>query len=131
MKALPSTIYAIEPTPAPRQVRSDKWKKRPRVLRYRAFRDKVRELRVFLPELCKIVFWMPMPPSWPPSKRLRMVTTPHKAKPDLDNLVKELWDAVHKEDSKVWRVEAEKRWTTDGRGFIEVAQLVEDVKEAA
>ena len=35
-------IYDITPCPKPRQTQSDKWKKRPPVLRYRAFADEVR-----------------------------------------------------------------------------------------
>jgi len=34
--------YKITPVPKPRQTRSDKWKQRPCVMRYRAFADEVR-----------------------------------------------------------------------------------------
>jgi hypothetical protein len=40
-------------------------------------------------------------------------------KPDLDNLVKALGDAVHVDDSHLWSIAAEKRWTS-GKPRIEV-----------
>lgn len=41
--------YPITPVPKPRQVHSDKWMKRPPVLRYRAFCDECRLHKVALP----------------------------------------------------------------------------------
>lgn len=124
-------LWPVTPVPAPRMNRSDRWKKRPGVMRYRAFRDRLRELGVKLPEPCKVVFWLPMPPSWPESKRQRMLTQPHRQKPDLDNLVKALWDATSKRDERLWQLQAEKRW--GGFGAIEVVALAEEseAKEAA
>jgi Holliday junction resolvase RusA-like endonuclease len=36
---------------------------------------------------------------------------PHTVKPDIDNLTKGLLDAVLKEDSHIWSVRTEKRWS--------------------
>jgi len=105
-----SVFWPIKPCPKPRQTRSDKWKKRPAVLRYRAFRDKVKALGVKLPQPCTVIFWLPMPKSWPASKRTRMQGQPHQVKPDLDNLIKALWDAITRRDERLWCVHAEKRW---------------------
>jgi Holliday junction resolvase RusA-like endonuclease len=112
-------IYPIAPVPKPRQTQRDKWMKRPCVLRYRAFADKVRLHRVKLPQPCSVVFWLPMPKSWDHRKRVGFEGQPHTVKPDLDNLLKALGDAVHAEDSHLWSVAAEKRWTS-GKPRIEV-----------
>jgi Holliday junction resolvase RusA-like endonuclease len=95
--------------------------KRPCVLRYRAFADKVRLHRVKLPQPCRVVFHIAMPKSWAEIARRRLDGKPHSQKPDLDNLVKALWDALHARDEVLWRVDAEKRWTR-GAARIEVVQ---------
>lgn len=113
--------YAIEPCPKPRMTRRDKWKKRLCVLRYWAFKDKCRVHRVQLPQPCRVVFHMAMPKSWSAAKREHMDGQPHAAKPDLDNLIKGLWDAILKEDSHLSSVTAEKRWSL--KPGIEVEKL--------
>jgi hypothetical protein len=61
-------IYPIVPMGKPRMTRADKWKKRPEVMRYRAFCDEVRLRGVALPESgAHVTFVLPMPASW--SKR--------------------------------------------------------------
>ena len=104
-------IYPIEPCPKPRMTQRDRWKKRPCVLRYRAFKDKCRAHRVELPQPCRVVFHIPMPPSWKKHERADMDGLPHLQKPDLDNLLKGLADACLKDDSTIWNVHAEKRWS--------------------
>lgn len=116
--------YPIEPVPKPRMTRRDKWRKRPCVMRYRAFKDKCRAHRVELPQPCHVVFWMPMPDSWPESKREIMNGARHTQRPDVDNLGKGLLDAVLQEDSHIWNVRFEKRWSlTPG---IEIIALEEE-----
>jgi Holliday junction resolvase RusA-like endonuclease len=112
-------IYPIAPVPKPRQTRRDKWMKRPCVLQYRAFADKVRLYRVTLPQPCRVVFWLAMPKSWNALKRVCFEHQPHTVRPDIDNLVKALADAVHAEDSHLWSIAAEKRWTS-GKPCIEI-----------
>lgn len=111
--------YDITPVPAPRQVNSDKWKPRPMVLRYRAFRDEVRLKRVAVPCAgARIVFRLPMPKSWKAEKKNRMRYTAHKQKPDLDNLLKALLDSVFRDDAHIWDYRAQKLW--DDEGSIEI-----------
>lgn len=90
--------------------RRDKWLKRPCVMKYWAFKEKCQWLKVKLPQPCRVIFHMPMPGSWKVEKRMLMHDTPHASKPDLDNLIKGLWDAVFKDDSHLSSVTAEKRW---------------------
>lgn len=102
--------YAITPVPKPRMVRSDAWKKRPAVMRYWAFKDKVRELGIELQSPCKITFYLPMPPSWSKRKKADFCGKPHMNKPDLDNMVKAIFDSVFSEDAHMWSFAAEKYW---------------------
>lgn len=114
-------IYAITPVPKPRMTRRDKWLKRPCVMIYRRFKDQVQARRVELPQPCEVIFTIEMPESWPEATRAKMNGKPHTARPDLDNLLKALCDAVHQEDSHIHDVRAQKRW---GRaGMIEVRRI--------
>jgi len=124
--------YYVEPVPKPRMTRADRWKKRACVLRYRAFCDKVRLARLTLPLPCRVVFWMPMPLSWPEAKRARMEGRLHEQKPDLDNLLKALLDAVFASDAHVSSIWAEKRWADDAAIEVEPLQTAEvKLQEAA
>ncbi len=108
-------IYHINPVPKPRQTRADKWKKRPCVLRYRAFKDEIRLNRVALPAVgFKVVFTIAMPENWDEKKKDIMHLQPHTRTPDLDNLIKALLDAVYENDSHVWNIHATKRWGLKG-----------------
>lgn len=105
----------------PRQTRSDKWKKRKCVLEYRAFCDELRlKLRDFkLGDSYSVEFGLPMPKSFSKKKRLSLAGKPHQSKPDLDNLVKALNDALRsfgEDDSSIFEISAKKVW--DEEGFI-------------
>lgn len=105
----------IVPVPAPRQVRSDKWKQRVCVMRYRAFKDQIRDNPdVYLVSGSKVIFYLPMPQSWSKKKRAANFEQPHTQKPDIDNLLKALMDALFDDDSHIWNISAEKRWANDG-----------------
>ena len=45
--------------------------------------------------------------------------TPHKQRPDIDNLVKALFDAVYAEDSHLHCLYAEKRWGCEGQIWVD------------
>jgi Holliday junction resolvase RusA-like endonuclease len=108
-------IYPITPQPKVRMTRSDKWRKRPAVVRYFEYCNRLRELGATLPECgSKITFFLPMPQSWSKKKREAMNGKPHQQKPDLDNLIKALCDAIHKEDQHIWQYEACKLWGVEG-----------------
>lgn len=113
------TKYDITPCPKPRQTRSDKWKKRPAVVRYRKFCDQIRAAGVQLHNGSMIFFRIPMPKSWSKKKRSEMAGKPHQQKPDLDNLIKALIDAVHAEDSHIWHLQCcMKIWSDEGSILI-------------
>jgi len=115
--------FNITPVPAPRQNRSDRWRKRPIVLRYRAYSDALRqaclEADFVLGEAIYMEFYFPMPKSWSQKKKDKMVGEPHKQRPDTDNVVKGIQDSLLPEDCKVWHIEAKKFWSVEGHIILE------------
>lgn len=105
------TEYALHPCAAPRMTRSDKWKKRRCVMKYFAFRDRVRDLNIVVPEGACITFYIPTPASWSKKKCAAMQLQPHTSKPDIDNLLKALLDAAYGDDKHIWHLGClQKRW---------------------
>lgn len=114
-------VLPVCPMGKPRQTQRDKWKKRPVVLRYRAFCDAVRAhwpTDLDFPEAFAVTFRLPIPKS----RRLLTEDEPHRQRPDVDNMVKALLDALLPEDSAVHTVHASKRWTR-GAGSITITPL--------
>ena len=124
-------ILNVAPFAKPRMSQRDRWAKRQVVIDYFAFRDTVKlEIKRLLAlqnnddkkkswEELDIVFFIPMPKSWSKKKRSEMAGAPHKQRPDLDNYIKGLLDALLEEDCKVWRVSARKIWV-DTEGCITI-----------
>jgi Holliday junction resolvase RusA-like endonuclease len=109
-------ILQINPVAKPRMTRSDKWKKRPAVLKYRAFAD---ELRLKVPGDIDmnnkvLIFGVPMPKSWTKKKRAAYKGQPHQQTPDLDNFIKATLDALYSDDSGIWAISAMKVWSDVG-----------------
>lgn len=117
-------IYDITPVPKPRMTQRDKWKNRPCVLRYYAFKDECRLRGVVVPDRAYIVFNVPMPASWSAKKRAEMNGKPHCQKPDLDNKIKAILDSALKEDSHVWEIHARKVWSEIGS--IEIREIEDE-----
>jgi Holliday junction resolvase RusA-like endonuclease len=68
-------------------------------------------------------FYLPMPKSLSAKKRAALANTGLQKKPDFDNLVKAVYDAVLEEDSAVWDVRSTKLWSPLDHGFIEAHRL--------
>ncbi|WES88797.1 RusA family crossover junction endodeoxyribonuclease [Dickeya fangzhongdai] len=114
--------YDITPTGKPRMTQRDKWQKRPPVLRYRAFCDEVRLNKITLPGGgWHVTFVIPMPASWSKKKRAEFNGKPHQAKPDCDNLLKALMDAIFDDDAHIWDVRVSKVWGEAGQIIIREA----------
>lgn len=111
-------IIEVDPVPKPRMTRSDKWKKRPCVVRYWEYKDKLRASGVKIGDSIDITFYIPMPKSWSPKKKKNHYLEPHKQKPDIDNLLKAFMDCILDEDESVFIVKAMKLW--DYRGALVV-----------
>jgi len=108
--------YKITPTPKPRMTQSDRWKRRPATERYWKFCDQIKAAGVELSEAGAVItFILPMPQSWSKKKREQMHGQPHQQKPDLDNLLKALADAIYEDDCKIWNYKSvSKRWGNEG-----------------
>lgn len=108
----------IDPVPKPRKTQSDRWKKRPVVIRYRSYADDLRlkcrlgGITLFDKLHAQIV--IKMPKSWSKKKQLEMDGKPHQQTPDVDNLVKAILDSLLSEDSTVWDLNVSKRWGHKG-----------------
>lgn len=107
-------VFDIAPSPYVRQSQADKWRKRPSVLKYRAFRDEVALRIKELPEdFFHVVFLIQVPASWSEKKKREHIGTPHMNKPDKDNLEKGLIDAVFRgrDDGHIWNTATTKLWS--------------------
>lgn len=111
-------IYPITPVAKPRQTRRDKWAKRPAVVRYRNYADECRAAGIVIEDVLDVTFELPMPDSWSQKKKANHDGEPHRQKPDIDNLLKGLMDAVLEDDSGVHNVSAKKVWGEVGRILI-------------
>lgn len=112
-------IYDIVPCPAPRMTRSDAWKKRPCVLRYWAFRDACKGNNLAYDNGQDITFVLPLKKSYSKKKKLLLDGQPHTIKPDADNLMKAVLDAIYKDDSHIWHIGSIKKiWGHEGKIII-------------
>lgn len=90
---------------------------------YRAFADELRsQVRGTLEPKLKVTFFVPMPQSWSKKKKGEMLGKPHQVRPDVDNFLKALLDALCEEDSYVYDVHAIKLWAETGA--IEIEEFV-------
>lgn len=108
-------IFKLLPISKPRQTRSDKWKKRPCVLVYRAFADELRlqasRQGFSLENGLAYEFHLPMPKSWSQRKQLEKLGQLHDQKPDLDNLLKSIFDVLLRQDCLIGHVaQVKKIW---------------------
>jgi Holliday junction resolvase RusA-like endonuclease len=100
----------IHPVPKPRQTKSDVWNKRPSVVSYRNFADKLR-LSFGLKEMEKfksartvrIVFTLY-------KKGVDGMSEPHLQRPDIDNLAKAVLDSLIEKDEMVQQLDCSKRF---------------------
>lgn len=110
--------YPQRGLPKPRMTRADTWKKRPIVLKYWDYKDDLNkwanENNFTLGEEICVVFNIPIPKSWSKKKKAEMLNANHKQKPDIDNLLKGLMDALLEEDSHVHTVFSRKIWAEEG-----------------
>ena len=114
--------YNIIPVSKPRQTRSDRWKKRPSVMKYRAFADEVRANKIIIPSGgAHITFIIPFPVSYSKRKKKKLNGKPHfvKKRNDIDNLQKALMDAIFDDDSHIWDIRCTKLWGYEGKIIIE------------
>jgi len=114
--------FHIEPMGKPRMTQRDVWKKRPAVLRYRAFKDYLNDnSKGFkLPDKFTILFCVPFPKSYSKKKCKELFLKPHQEKPDVDNMLKAIMDAGigRNDDKNVYCVKMKKVWSYKPSIFI-------------
>lgn len=107
----------IKAVPKPRMTRADTWKKRPCVVNYWAYKDelndKLKSIDIELKDELFVEFYIQMPKSWSKKKKAEHLGERHQQKPDVDNLVKGVMDALFKEDSHVHTIYAKKTWAEE------------------
>lgn len=74
-----------------------------------------------LPQGCSFRFYIPMPKTWTKKKRAIMHFKLHQQKPDIDNLMKAVFDSMLSEDKYIAHFEAVKFWVDFPTGWIEIA----------
>ena len=114
--------FHTNPVAKPRMTQRDKWKKRPVVDKYYAYKDAMNAeaLQMGLPgipgRIESLIFHVQMPKSWSKKKKEAMNGKPHRQTPDLDNLLKAFQDALCTEDKHVYAIAAGlgKFWSHEG-----------------
>ncbi len=114
--------FLLNPIGKPRMTQRDKWLKppRPEVLKYRlscqAIQFFAASQNVLLKDEANIIFVLPMPSSWSNKKRLAMDGKPHQVKPDIDNMLKAVFDVLCPQgDQSIHSVVAKKIWGEEGK----------------
>lgn len=113
------TAFVIhgKPVGKPRMTQRDKWARRPAVLRYREFCDRARAAAGEVPARplgVHVAAYVGMPASWSKRKRAEMDGKPHRQKPDGDNLLKSVCDALLDDDSCLYLMTVRKFWCPSG-----------------
>jgi hypothetical protein len=117
-KPMPGLFSYVIPGPAPgavRQTQSDKWKKRPCVLAYREWCDLARKC---CPNIAaaELISWLNIkaiytpPESWTKAERARAIGQRKRTKPDGDNIIKALCDALWKNDAALGDQAVSRYW---------------------
>jgi Holliday junction resolvase RusA-like endonuclease len=131
-------VFDINPMGAVRMTKRDKYfldpnhpdpkkRQRPAVTRYflykRNLQVQAKGYSFTLPESgIHITAYLEMPKSWSKKKKEAMNGQPHRSRPDADNILKGIQDALCKEDGYIWDVRITKKWANHGSIEIQVNQ---------
>lgn len=105
--------------PKPRMTRRDVWldPARPCVARYRKFKAEFLAQAIeqgyrFSMDVTKVHIFCELlvSKSWPQKKKLAQVRQPHRQRPDADNILKGVCDALAADDSGIYDMRSVKRW---------------------
>jgi len=105
----------IEPIGKPRMTQRDKWKKRPVVLKYHAFKDFIRLNKgsFELADKYSMVVFIPFPKSYSKKKCKALFLKAHQEKPDKDNIEKAIMDSPlrTRDDKEIYDSRVRKVWS--------------------
>jgi Holliday junction resolvase RusA-like endonuclease len=122
-----------EPIGKPRMTKSDKWKKRPIVVYYRNWADAIRvactgsaDTKIDDKSIygMRITFWFTTPSSWSAKKCKRAQGTFHRVRPDVDNCIKGVMDALFTLDSQISYIESFKMYAGAGEEPRTTVELI-------
>jgi Holliday junction resolvase RusA-like endonuclease len=120
------------PMGKPRMTQRDRWMKRPAVVRYREYCDRIRAAAGPMPAspyAIAIIAWIPMPESWSHKKKLKMCGQMCQQKPDWDNISKAVCDALLEDDAVLGGGTCWKFWCIQGHEKTEITVLMNDGKD--
>lgn len=77
----------------------------------------------------RILFYMPIPSSFSNKKRIELENMPVTKKPDIDNLIKAVMDAINytnlwEDDSHIVKIESEKLYSKEPRCQIQIEEVI-------
>ena len=112
----------IHPKPAIRI--NHKGRHKPNAIAYYKYKDSIlsycKAKGFELGNEISITFYIPIGKSIAKKERAKRLGQPHTFKPDLDNLIKAVKDALLKDDCAVWRYkDMQKIWSEEGKIVIE------------
>ena len=67
-----------------------------------------------------IKFFIPVPKTWKKYKKEQMHLRFHMGRPDIDNMIKGVFDSLFSEDKHIAHFEAAKFWVNQDEGWIEI-----------
>lgn len=115
------------PIAKPRQTRSDKWKERPCVVRYRAWADRARQcmfeatgtVSITVGRL-DVVAYFTMSKRLSAKDREAIRGFQHMTKPDADNILKAVADSLCRNDQMIHTMSIKKRWEDANGPRVEI-----------
>lgn len=116
----------------PRMTQRDVWQKRPAVVRYREYCDRIRAALAAgggltgSPIMMIVFAYIAVKPSWSEKKKQAMIGKPHRQRPDADNIFKSVGDASLKEDGCLAGEFCWKTWCAEGDERTEIEVLYHD-----
>jgi Holliday junction resolvase RusA-like endonuclease len=127
----PDGVYEFNvpgpPMGKPRMTQRDQWKKRPAVLRYREYCDRIRATAKLNPAwdifAIEVIAFVEMPKSWSKKKQARHNLRLMRQRPDWDNIGKSVCDALFEEDSILGGGMVWKFWCEEGSAKTQVCVL--------
>lgn len=115
--------YQGIPVGKPRMTQQDKYVMRPAAKKYWDFKAALKAAAGPMldnPDIIAVTAWVPMKGSWPKSKQQAMAGKPCRLRPDCDNLVKAVMDALFDEDCCIWAGLSVKYWCWAGQEKVNV-----------
>lgn len=120
-------VVSGEPVGKPRMTQRDKWQKRACVVRYRVWADALRDqvgiqnkLTFTKPVTVHVCAFFSMPNGWSRQRKLDSYGEPHTSKPDGDNVLKAVLDALIENDQTVYYSSVGKYWDDGGGPRVEI-----------